>query len=162
MMSEAERETGCMSATALRREVLRGVGLSGSLLLVSGCIQANDLPAGTLRIRNNQADTRDITIRVTKTSNDSDDRRYDQTPAPDSTPVWTRTDRFTVGPNERLTREGFISETGAFYLEAELDTGESASRWFEFYEAAGGGIAEKVITVDIYEEGHVSISGISE
>lgn len=99
-------------------------------------------------------------VTVTKTSSDDDEtRRHDETPSPRTTPLWTRKNQFTVDPEEEVTEEGFITEPGAFYFEAELENGEYATAWNGFYDAAGGGIAEDAIFVSIHDHGRMTVFG---
>lgn len=124
---------------------------------MSGCL-SDTPPAGGLVITNDHSEAHTVTVTVTKTSEDDDDLvHYDETPPASPTPIWTRESQFTVGPDERMERKQFVTETGAFYLEAELATGERDTGWVGFYEAMDGGVAEDTIMVDIAGDGRISI-----
>ena len=114
-----------------RRRILSGTGVLLGGSLVSGCL--SDTPsAGGLTITNDHSEEHTVTVTVTKTSEDDDDLvEYDETPPANQTPIWTRKTQFTVGADERLQRKQFITETGAFYLEAQLGTGERDTGWVD-------------------------------
>jgi hypothetical protein len=142
-----------------RRRFLDVGGASVLFTAVSGCLVASDPSAGTLVITNNHSEGHTVTVTVTKTSNDNNDiRRHDQTPSPDTTPIWRHEEQFRVDAGTEVKREEFIAEPGAFYFEARLENGERATAWNGFY-VAGDGIAEDAIFVNIQESGFVTIFG---
>jgi len=53
-----------------------------------------------------------------------------------------------------------ITEPGAYYVEARLDTGASAATWHGLYPAGQDGteVAGGFVAVDIGEDGRVTIS----
>lgn len=140
-----------------RRTVLTGTGALFGESLVSGCLSGSP-PAGGLVIANDHSKAHTVTVMVTKTSEDDDDLvEYGETPPASPTPIWTRDAQFTVSGDERLHRKQFITETGAFYLEAQLATGERDTGWVGLYEAMDGGVAEDTIFVDIAGDGQITI-----
>lgn len=150
-----------MPSNRSRRGFLHVTGSTLGCTALSGCLfgLASNPPAGTLVTTNDHSEGHTVTVTVTKTSeNDDEIRRHDQTPSPETTPIWEREEEFIVGADKRTKQENFITETGAFYLEVQVDNGERDSDWVGFYDAAGGGIAEDAIFVDIEEDGRVNIS----
>ena len=143
-----------------RRRALQVTSSVLGLTILSGCLSgfANNPDPGALVIDNNHSEEQTVTVAVTKTNEDeSETRRHDQTPLPETTPIWERDEQFTIGAGETLRQESFLTETGAFYLEVRLENGEHASNWVGLYEAAGGGVAEDAIYIDIYEVSRVTI-----
>lgn len=129
---------------------------------LGGCVTwlTNGREAGTLVVDNRHSEAHTVTVTVTKTSEDSADvGGRDETPAPETDPIWRREDEFAVDAGEQVEHEAFISETGSFFIEVRLETGERASGWVGFYSAGPDGtdIAEDAIFVDIYEDGRVTL-----
>lgn len=56
-----------------------------------------------------------------------------------------------------MNETDFVTESGTYYIEARIESVESAHEWVEFYEAAGGGVAEDAIYVTIDEAGRVTV-----
>lgn len=140
-----------------RRTLVHGIGATFGVGMMSGCLSGQP-PAGALVITNDHSETHTVTVTVTKTSEDNDDLvEYNETPPTDATPVWTRTEEFTVDADERLTQRQFITEPGAFHLEAQLATGERDTNWVGYYEAAGGGVAADTVFVEIEGTGHLDV-----
>lgn len=144
-----------------RRKYIHVTGPTLGFTALSGCLFgfASDTSAGTLVITNDHSEGHTVTVTVKKISeNDDDTRRHDETPVPETTPIWEREEQFTVGAGKRTKQENFITETGAFYLEVQLDNGERDSDWVGFYDAAGGtSIAENAIYADIEDDGRVTL-----
>ena len=127
---------------------------------LGGCLfgVADSPDAGTLVVRNDHSDDHTVTVQVTKTSTDDDDiRPREQTPDPESTPIWERTERFTVDAGATVTEAAFVTEPGAYYVESRTERGGSDSHWVGFYEAAGEGVGEDAIYVTINEQGRVNV-----
>ena len=143
-----------------RRRFLHTTGSALGVTVLSGCLfgLASEHPAGTLVITNDHSEEHTVTFTVRKTSDDEDDiRRHDQTPSSETSPIWEREEQFMIGAGKKEKQDEFISETGAFYLEALLENGERDSDWVGFYDAADGGIAEDVIFVDIEDDARVNL-----
>jgi hypothetical protein len=146
-----------------RQRTLRLTAAALGITGLSGCLFGIDEEhdAGTVVVRNDHGESQTVTVTVTKTSDDSDDiRRHDEPPASETTPMWKRTRRFTVGPGERAVREEYVAEPGAFYVEATLPTGEGDSAWLGLYEAGvdGDSVAEDAVFVDVTEDRRVLIT----
>ena len=138
-----------------RRSFLGTVGTVTGISLAGCVLDLDPIGAGTLVIDNEQNRSHTLRITVTKTSDDSDDvPPRSQTP---TTSVWRRDQTFEVSGGGRVRKSGFISEPGAFYIEARSETGESASTWLGLY-AAGGGVAERHIYINIKESGRMFAS----
>lgn len=149
-----------MSPVRSRRALLRAAGSTIGISALGGCLfgAGSEQDPGSLVITNDHSEDHVVTVTVTKTSEDQDDTRpRDETPAPETTPVWERADRFQVDSGERVTEEDFLTETGAFYLEARLENGTRTSAWVGLYKAAGGGVAEDAISVDIEDDGRLLV-----
>lgn len=147
-----------MNTNSSRREFLLVTGSTLAISGLSGCLFGfgTERSAGTLVIRNDHSEEHTVTVTVTKTSGDQDDTRsQDETPSPETSPKWKREEQFDVDPDETIEHEEFIAETGAFYLEVQLENEKSDSAWVGFYKSAGGGIAEDAIAVDIEEDGRL-------
>lgn len=149
-----------MSPDRSRRALLQAAGSTVAITALGGCLfgAGPEQDAGSLAITNDHSEDHAVTVTVTKTSEDHDDTRpRDETPAPETTPVWEREDRFQVESGERVTEEDFLTETGAFYLEARLENGTRASAWVGLYKSAGGGVAVDAISVDIEDDGRLQV-----
>lgn len=149
-----------MPSSWSRRGVLHGIGAALVSTASSGCVFgiADSPDAGTLVVRNDHADAQTVIVHVTKTSTSDDDTRpRDETPDPESTPIWERDEQFTVDAGETTNVEGFVTEPGAYYVEARTESGASSHEWVGFYEAADGGVAEDAIYVTIDEAGDVTV-----
>lgn len=149
-----------MESNLSRRRTLHGVGSALGMTALSGCLfGGNSLEAGDLVIDNNHDKPHTLTVTVTKTSTDSDGAEdHEETPSPDTTPIWKRKRQFTIGSQKRKTESEFVAETGAFYLEVTFENGTEESGWVGFYPAHGGGVAEDVIHIDIFDDGRVNVS----
>lgn len=152
-----------MTAEWSRRRLLHATASAVGVTALSGCLfgLGSGPPAGSLVITNNRTTGHTATVTATKTSNDSDDYpHHDQTQPPESTPIWTREEQFTVAAGERITQKRFIDEPGAFFLEVQLANGERDSQWVGFYEAHGGWIGGggDVLYVDIDDHERLYIS----
>lgn len=88
---------------------------------VSGCLFASDgPPPGSLLIHNRTDTTQTVTVRVEKTSTESDDAgRVDQTPALDTTPLHAWEAEFTVESGQSRREEGFFTDPGAYFVEGD-------------------------------------------
>lgn len=149
-----------MVTSRSRRFVVRSV-VSLGVISLSGCLFGigRGPDAGTLVITNGRTERHKIEIRVTKTSEDYEDTRFhDQTPDPETTSIWEREATFSIGADGRVKETDFLTETGAFYIEVELETGEIGSGWLGLYDAARGGVAENALRVDI-SEGGITVYG---
>lgn len=149
-----------MPSSWSRRGILHVTGSTLGSTALSGCLFgiADGADAGTLVIRNDHSEDHTVTVHVTKTSTSDDDiGGHNRTPDPESTPIWEQKEQFPVEAGKTVNEENFITETGAFYVEAQTENGESDSHWVGFYEAAGGGVAEDAIYVTIDEEGRVTV-----
>lgn len=149
-----------MPSDRSRRRFLHGTGATLGCTAVSGCLFgiASGADAGTLVIRNDDSEEHTVTISVTKTSEDDDDiGRHDETPSSETEPIWEREERFTVGGDDEARHADFLTETGAFYLDARSETDARDDEWVGLYDAADGGVAEDAIFVDIDEDGRVNV-----
>ncbi|MGZ0746257.1 hypothetical protein [Haloparvum sp. AD34] len=149
-----------MSPVRSRRALLQAAGSTIGSSALAGCLfgAGSEQDPGSLAITNDHSEDHAVTVTVTKTSEDQDDTRpRDETPAPETTPVWEREDRFQVESGERVTERDFLSETGAFYLEARLEDGTHDSVWVGLYKSAGGGVAVDAISVYIEDDGRLQV-----
>lgn len=149
-----------MSPERSRRALLQAAGSTIGILALGGCLfgAGSERDAGSLAITNDHSEAHAVTVTVTKTSEDQDDTRpRDETPAPETTPVWEREERFQVESGERVAEEDFLTETGAFYLEARLEDGTREGVWVGLYKSAGGGVAVDAISVDIEDDGRLLV-----
>lgn len=149
-----------MSPDRSRRALLQAAGSTIGIGALAGCLfgAGSERDAGSLAITNDHSEAHAVTVTVTKTSEDQDDTRpRDETPAPETTPVWKREDRFQVESGERVTEQDFLTETGAFYLEARLENGTHDSVWVGLYNSAGDGVAEDAISVYIEDDGRLQV-----
>lgn len=135
-----------------RRQVLQSVGVICASSLVSGCSFGSEggLESGWLEIVNEDSESHTVTVTVQKVSDDKDDVPSDPVDkTPESKPISSRDHRFTVDADERRSREDFISEPGAYFVEARLDSGTTARGWIGLYQSAEGGVAEEYLEVAI-------------
>lgn len=147
-----------MPSACRRRKFLQGTGAIVGITASSGCLSLVDsgYPPGTLVVSNEQAESHTVTVTVEKTSDDDDDIHGGQTPSPATTPIWEREVQVTVEGQAKVVQKDFITEPGAFFLEARVENLELERTWVGFYEADGG-IAEDAIFLDIQENGQVII-----
>lgn len=149
-----------MPSSWSRRAILHVTGAALGSTAIAGCLfgVADSRDAGTLVIRNDHSEDHTVTVHVTKTSTDDDDvGPHDRTPDPESTPIWERDEQFTVQAGGTVHETDFVTEPGAYYVEARTEHGDTAHEWVGFYEAADGGVAEDAIYVTIDEAVRVTV-----
>lgn len=156
--SKATPEPGGMR----RRAFLAAVGGACSLAF-AGCVLDRDaVGAGTLVVDNDHDRTHTVTVAVSKASHGDEavPPRPHDAPPPTTTPLWRRDRSFEVPAGERVREPGFVSEPGAFYVEASTETGSSASTWLGLYPAGEDGeqVAESFLLVDVHEDGRLGVS----
>lgn len=142
-----------------RRQLL---SISGSIgfYALSGCLFRRRGPAaGTLVIENQREKRHTVTVEVTRTSDDDGDvGRDDQTPDPEPTPLDSYRATYAVDAGADVRERGFITEPGAFYVEASLENGETAGAWIGLYRGSDGSIGADAVFVDI-ATGYLTVYG---
>lgn len=127
-----------------------------SLSGLSGCVIGgfSDPPGGgDLVISNSDSTDHTVTVTVSKVSESDDDTRpKGETPDPEATPIWKRSERFTVPADESHEQRDFVTEPGAFFVETALATGDRETYWWGLYQASGD-IAESALVIDIHNDG---------
>lgn len=128
-----------------------------SLASVGGCLSnESSIEPGTLVVENDQDESRNVTVELA---------RYEDKPPSSSsgpaTPVGTpgsqtsTTVRADAG--ERVTREGFITEAGEYYIIARTESGLRDRAWASFYGASGSGVGGGMISVVCQENGQLTV-----
>lgn len=131
---------------------LGGVGLA----FLSGCL-FDPAPESRLPIIDNEHDeahTGEITLRKLE----EDTTQGSASTATSGSALWTRTDTYEVGANDRTTVPNRITDPGVFDVDARLDTGRHASTRLSLYRGGvdGTGVGGGVIAIDIYADGRVT------
>lgn len=145
-----------------RRNTLKHTAGVCSLGLASGCMSSGGPIPGSLHIENNDSSRHTVTLTVQKISEDSDDSYGPEfTVTPEKSPIEERTDKFTVDGGAEKIEQDYITQPGAFFVRAELHSGESGHGWIGLYKAGRNGeeVAEEYLDVNISEEGTIWVVG---
>jgi len=143
-----------------RRQTLQAFGLTCSSGLLSGCVSNTDSgpESGDLEIDNGDTESHTVTVVVEKISTNSDDSYSNFiTRTPESTPIWAQESRFEVDASETVKRTDYITEPGAFFVQAQLETGASTQGWIGLYESASGGVAEQYLDITIKSDRSLTV-----
>lgn len=141
-----------------RRGLLQ-IGGGVCLGCLAGCL-GDTVDAGTLMITNDDDRSHTLTVVVTKASDSDSDvpPRSHEAPGPTTT-LWRREFQFELSTGDTHTEPGFLTEPGAYYIEATTATGLRATNWLGLYAAGPDGdqIAESFVDIRIYEYDEMSI-----
>lgn len=143
-----------LPSSLTRRNVLRVTGGTFGLSGLSGCIIGgfSDPPGGgDLVIFNSDSKEHTVTVTVSKVSESDDTRPKGETPNPEATPIWKRSERFTIPADDDLEQREFVTEPGSFFVVAELATGDRDTYWWGLYQASGG-VAETALLLEIHND----------
>lgn len=144
-----------------RRSVLTATTAFGAVT-GSGCFGAANWfgpDAGDMVIDNDSDERHTVAITVTKVSEDDDDiKPREERPDPETEPIWERTFEVVLASGEDVIEREFVTEPGAFFVEATVDESGWGSGWISLYEATNG-IAEDVIYVVVHAIDRIAIYG---
>ena len=147
-----------MSIKCTRRGCVRTLGLC-TVTALGGCTFGNRSGpgGGTLVIDNDDDQEHTVTLSLRLESTDSGEIRPGETPNATSTPVAVDSATFTVQSDERLLEESFISEPGAYFIEARTEAGAEARTWAGWSDARNEGVAGGFLSVSINQNGLVTL-----
>jgi hypothetical protein len=129
-----------------------GVGFG----FLSGCLFNTAPESGSLIIDNGHDEAHTVEITIKKLGEDT--TRSSASTATPGPVLWTRTDTYEVGANDRTTVPDRITEPEVFDIDARLDTGRHASTRLSLYRGGVDGtvVGGGIIAMDIYADGRVT------
>lgn len=129
---------------------------AGLVAGASGCLSfGNDEPVpGSLRLRNKTETVHTVSVRATKVSDDSDDeQQYNDTPDSDADTTVVHDDVFELQSDDRHTIEGWLSEPGLYFLEADAGSERTDTDWIGLYSSNNGtSVGEATVHLVIEED----------
>lgn len=144
-----------------RREMIQSTGATLSIVALSGCVDRlihGPVESGDIIILNEYTEKVTVTLTLVKFSEDDDAARYGENTPPEATAILERQKTLSVGAGNRKVLRNYIPGPGAYFIEAELDSGEKASITEGFYQAAEEGeVVENYIHVEIQPNGRLSM-----
>lgn len=144
-----------------RREMIQTTGATLGLVAVSGCVDRlihGPVESGDVMILNEYTEKVTVTLTLVKFSEDDDAAGHGENTPPEATAILERRETHSVGAGNRKVIRNYIPSPGAYFIEAELDSGEKASITEGFYQAAEEDeVAENYIHIEIQENGRVSM-----
>jgi hypothetical protein len=139
----------------LSRRTLATV-VAGVATGASGCLSfGNDGPVpGSLTLRNETEAVQTVSVRATKVSDDSDnEQQYNETPNSDADTTVVHDDVFELSSGDRRLIEGWLSEPGLYFLEANAGSERTDTDWIGLYSSNNGtSVGEATVLLEIEED----------
>jgi len=122
----------------------------------SGCLSfGNEGPvAGSLRLRNETETVQTVSVRATRVSDDSDDaQQYNETPDSDADTRVVHDDVFELSAGDRRVLEGWLSEPGLYFLEADAGDKRADTEWIGLYSSNNGtSVGEETVGLTVEQD----------
>lgn len=141
--------------------MIQTTGATLSLVAMSGCVDRlihGPVESGDVIIINDYTEEVTVTLTLVKFSEDDDAAGHAENTPPEATAILERREEHSVDAGDRKVIRNYIPSPGAYFIEAELNSGEKDSITEGFYQAAEEGeVAENYIHVEIQANGEVSM-----